>query len=888
MRAMHEIEFPREGAEIAEGCFLFLTFSAMNFLPKFARLLVITTSLLKAVFVQAQVQDNFSDGDFSTNPTWQGSDSIFVVNTGLLKLQAYPVAAKAYLYTPSQAVHNASWEFFVRMDFNPSSTNYARIYLMADQSDFTKPLNGYYVMVGNTADEVSLYRQTGSTLTKIIDGLDARINSTLVSLKIKVTRDAAANWQLFSDVGSTGTYSREDTVRNDLIHTASNYMGVQCTYTATRSDKFWFGDFVVSGAVVPDLTPPQLLSVEAIAQNKLVATFNDDLQPSSAQLISNYALSQSISVSAATLQLDNKSVLLDLASSMTNGVTYTLQASGVRDIDDNLMTPASHEFLYFVSQPVHFKDVIVSEFMADQSPVVGLPETEFVEFFNRSSNPIDLQGWKLSDGTTVATLPHFILMPDARCIVAPSTSAVLLAGSIGVTSFPSLNNAGDNIIVKNAVGLKVDSITYTLNWYKSDEKKDGGWSLEIVDPENLCEEEGNWTASENANGGTPGGENSVHASNPDVAPPEIVSAIIASPTILEITFNEKLDGCSIVTATAVPDLSFSAILYSTTLRKIILTTTSDFLPSTNYTITLSNVFDCPGNAIVENTANFILPEAAAPNDIRINEILFNPKTGGVDFVEVFNVSNKHINLKKWSLANWMDEVVANPKLIEGENLIIPPQSFLVFSTEPSTVKAHYPRAIENVFRTTSLPTMSDDEGSIALVDSLGNVMDSFLYRDDFHVIFLKDKEGVSLERVSLSSPTQDPNNWRSASQAENFATPGYKNSSSTDGLAIADGEVIVDPEIFSPQVVPTDFTTITYRFSQSGFVANASIYDHQGRVIKSLANNEVLGTEGFFRWDGDRDDGGRARAGYYVAFVEVFNATGQVSTFRKRVVVAYR
>lgn len=838
--------------------------------------------------MHAQVQDNFSDGDFSTNPSWLGSDSIFGINTGLLKLQAHPVAAKAYLYTPSQAVHNASWEFFVRMDFNPSSTNYTRIYLMADQSDFTKPLNGYYVMVGNTADEVSLYRQTGSTLTKIIDGLDTRVSTALVSVKIKVTRDAAANWQLFSDVGSTGVYTREDTVKNDPTHTISNFIGVQCTYTATRSDKFWFDDFVVTGTIVPDLTPPQLLSVEAINQTKLLATFNDDLQPASAQLISNFAMSQGIGITNATLLPDNKSVQLDLSKPMTNGVTYNLQVSGVRDIDENLMTEGSLDFLYFVAQPVHFKDVIVSEFMADPSPVVGLPESEFVELFNRSSNAIDLQGWKLSDGTTVATLPKYILMPASRVVVAPSSTAGLLAGAIGVTSFPSLNNTGDNIILKNALGLTLDSLTYTDDWYKSVDKKDGGWSLEIVDPENLCEEEGNWTASENANGGTPGAQNSVNASNPDITAPEIVSTIIASPTKLEITFNEKLNGGSTINVTAVPSLDFSSITYSTSLRKIILTTTSTFQPSTTYTITLSNIFDCPGNELVANTANFILPEAAAPNDIRINEILFNPKTGGVDFVEVYNMSNKHISLKKWSLANVVDQVVANPKTIEGENLISPPQSFLVFSTEPSIVKAHYPRAIENVFRATTLPSMSDDEGSIALVDSLGNVMDSFSYRDDFHVIFLKDKEGVSLERVSLTSATQDQNNWRSASQAENFATPGYKNSSSTDGQTIADGEIEVVPEIFSPQVAPTDFTTISYRFIQSGWVANASIYDHQGRVIKSLANNEVLGTEGFFRWDGDRDDGGRARAGYYFAFVEVFNASGQVSTFRKRVVVAYR
>ena len=79
-----------------------------------------------------------------------------------------------------------------------------------------------------------------------------------------------------------------------------------------------------------------------------------------------------------------------------------------------------------------------------------------------------------------------------------------------------------------------------------------------------------------------------------------------------------------------------------------------------------------------------------------------------------------------------------------------------------------------------------------------------------------------------------------------------------------------------------------YHFEQSGYVANATILDQQGHTVKSLANNEVLGVEGFIRWDGDRDDGSRARAGYYMVWFEVFNVDGKISTFRKRVVVMYR
>ena len=260
----------------------------------------------------------------------------------------------------------------------------------------------------------------------------------------------------------------------------------------------------------------------------------------------------------------------------------------------------------------------------------------------------------------------------------------------------------------------------------------------------------------------------------------------------------------------------------------------------------------------------------------------------MDFVEVYNGSDKYISTQKWSLANYTGDEISNPQEVKMISPALPPHSFHVFTPDAGILKSHYPRAMEIALTTTPLPSMPDDEGTIALIDSSGNVIDHFYYQDNFHNPFLKDDEGVSLERISLDTDTNNPDNWRSASQSENYATPGYKNSASSNGAITISGEVIVDPEIFSPQIPPQDYTMINYHFDQAGKVANASIYDQQGRVIKVLANNEVLSVEGFFRWDGDRDDGGRARAGYYVALIEVFDSSGNVNTFRKRVVVAYR
>src|SRR5690606_17531739 len=93
----------------------------------------------------AQFSDDFSDGDFTSNPTWQGQTSNFEID-GLnqLHLLAPAVDDTSYLSVATTNINNTTWDFFVRMDFNPSSTNYSRIYLVSDNFNLKASLNGYY------------------------------------------------------------------------------------------------------------------------------------------------------------------------------------------------------------------------------------------------------------------------------------------------------------------------------------------------------------------------------------------------------------------------------------------------------------------------------------------------------------------------------------------------------------------------------------------------------------------------------------------------------------------------------------------------------------------------------------------------------------------------
>ena len=63
-------------------------------------------------------------------------------------------------------------------------------------------------------------------------------------------------------------------------------------------------------------------------------------------------------------------------------------------------------------------DVVITEIMADPSPVVSLPNAEFIEIKNVSTNSFNLNGWRLSDASATATITTaFVLQPEVPVII---------------------------------------------------------------------------------------------------------------------------------------------------------------------------------------------------------------------------------------------------------------------------------------------------------------------------------------------------------------------------------------------------------------------------------------------------------------------------------------
>ncbi len=1122
---------------------------------------IILFFLLLPLIGFCQFTDDFFDGDFTNNPAWTGDVSKFEVNSSKQLHLNTTGADTAILCTTNSLIGNTEWRFWVKLSFQTSANNNARVYLVSDQQNIAGSLNGYFVQVGEANDSIALFKQTGTTLQKIIQGTIAYTNNSTNIIHIRVTRDNSGNWSLYSDPIGGNVFQLEGT-GFDNTFTTTSWFGVFCKYTTSNADKFYFDDFY-AGPIVVDITPPTISSVQVISSTQLDVFFSESVSTATAENTANYSVNTGIGNPATAVKdgTNGSLVHLTFSTAFTSGTNYTIIISNVQDLSNNTMTPDSRVFALYTPKAY---DILINEIFPDPDPQVGLPGYEYAELYNRTPYSLNLKNWKLTVGTSVKIFPSVVIEPDSFLILT-STSAVssfITYGQVvGFSSFPTLINTGATLILLDSLDHIIHAVTYSDTWYQDAGKENGGWSLELIDPANPCGDAANWIASIDPAGGTPGGGNSVFSSNPDNIPPHLSNINVISASCIQLNFSESLDSTSLVnpasylidngigiptavslvrpdykkvilylgsalqqnilyTCTITDTISdcagnttvatsstfawydakqFDVVineimadpdppvglanyeyveLYNRTIYPIsmkgwkfqmgtaletvpdatinphaylLLTTTDgeaaissygnaigvtgfaisntgetlalydslyrtistvsftdawyqdsykknggwsleqidpmnpcggasnwrasnsilggtpaavnsinasnpdntapqlvrvslidnyriqlyftepldstylqnvanytidnginptmanpvspdymsvilDLSPAVQtgivYTITITDTLkDCVGNVLpVNSSARFAIPELPIANDLVINEVLSHPKDDGVDYVELYNRSNKVIDLKQLVLASYdtITSTLTDVNDISVDGYLVFPEDYVVLTTDPVMVKKQYNTPNPNGFaQMPSLLSLNNDDGTVALsLKNLITIIDKFAYTADMYYPLLNSTDGVSLERINFNRPTDDKTNWHSAAETAGFGTPAYRNSQYSEGVA-NDDPVSVSPEIFSPDNDGiNDVLNINYKFDVAGYTANINVYDANGRLIRNLIKNEQLGTSGNFSWDGITNDNEKARIGIYIIYFEVFDMNGNVKHYKKSAVLA--
>jgi hypothetical protein len=837
--------------------------------------------------------ENFDDGEFLLDPAWQGETDSFLVNASFqLQLQGDCISGGTnYVSTAVATKDSAVWEFFVDLQFDPSATNYTRVYLQSDQQDLGGNLNGYFIKIGEdgTGDVIHLYRQNGLAFVLICDGITNIATSP--TLGIKVVRTFDAEWQLYLDATGGTSYTFE-TAATDTVYNGGNYFGFFCKYTSTRCSLFYFDNINVD-PLYTDTDAPELFAVNVISSTVLEVDFNENVDLTSAETEGNYSVDGGVGgpVNATRGDGDYSKVLLTFAAPFPEATLLTLTVNDIADESGNALTSASKTFSYYT---VKEYDVLINEIFADFDPVIGLPAAEYLELYNNAPVEINVEGWTISDGSTTSnTFPAYTIPVNGYVILSANDDADLFtsfSNHIAPTNFPGLNNDGDFLLLYDANGNLIHSVNYSLDWYDNAIKQNGGWSLEMIDPGNPCQGDENWTGSENVTGGTPGEQNSVFDLNPDETSPGLLSAYPYATDSLVVYFDEPVEFSLINTSNFSIDhgIGNPTMVYTQTVfpSQVKLFFENEFLPSTIYTLTVTGIADCSGNIInALNTTEFGLPEPADTFDLVINEILFNPVSGGFDFIELYNRSAKIIDLSKIivaeaSIADSTD--IDELSIITTEGKLIFPGEYIVLTESVSNILSTYLATDNgNFYESSNTPGFSDAEGIAIIYDQYLNKIDQLHYYDDWHYELLADKNGVSLERVNYDKATQNQSNWHSAASDVGYATPGYQNS--VFGDITAGGEIGFEYNVFSPDGDGYhDLMIISYTTATDGFTGNFKIYDAQGRIVKELLNNELLSRESFITWDGVDDDSREAPMGIYILYAEIFNLNGQVEKHKMK------
>lgn len=817
---------------------------------------------------RSQIIDDFSDGNFVFNPIWTGSDVQFNVNSSQQLQLNSTIASTSFLTTPHEltSLDNKEWHFWIKMTFSPSANNFSKVFLTSTNSDLSINPDGFYLQLGESGslDAVRLLKKVGEVSTEICAGISGQISNSF-AIGVKVIRDNLGNWTLFIDSAGGDNYDSSST-GFDTTSIVGSSIGILTTYTLSNSNKFYFDNFYVGDEIV-DIIPPVLLSVDALYDSQIDLLFDEVPESVSAQTAGNYYFAPTVGI-ASVLQdnVNPKLVHLSLASPLLNGQIYSISSVNISDLEGNISEIQTISFTFMVAENPVLGDVILTEFMADASLSIGLPEVEYIEIYNRSEKYFNLLGWKIGDASSDGTLQERWLSPGEYLLLCSTASLVEYINGVGVTSFPSLNNTGDDIVLKNTDDKIIDKLSYTDKWYKDESKKDGGFSIERINLDLICSGSSNWVASNSVNGGTPAVVNSVYDTTPDLIKPHISDLVTLSPNILEIYFNEGMDSTSLSNSFLFsPDLTIQSIDISSPFPiNMTVHFNENFIGSHENFITINNVSDCSLN-MTNLEGKFALPETPVFGDIVINEILSDPSTGGSDFIEIFNKSFKVINLSNFSLANFQNGDISNIKAIEssknlkaGEYMVITVDSLFIKNTYSSTISG---RLIQN-----DLPNYNIDSSTVYLLYQ-DDLIDKVSYQEKWQFKLIEDSKGKSLERIDPSGNSNSANNWHTAAESVNFATPGGKNSQNYESESNGNFDFI------SKTISPDndgfeDVLIVKYKMNKSGMLGTFTIYDDQGRLISTVFTNELLASEGTFTWDGITDSKMKAEMGTYVCFFE--------------------
>jgi len=592
---------------------------------------------------------------------------------------------------------------------------------------------------------------------------------------------------------------------------------------------------------------------------------------------------------------------LSPSDSQTATHSVVIRSQGVQRIfvvvkaqRDDDSTNNTQAFSFAVGVERH--SIVINEIM--YAPPGNMPE--WIEFYNASSSAIDIGGWKISD----TNVKSRAVLVNSRCIVQPGAYFVAASDStlrnyfsissqVFVASFSALNNTTpDAVVLYDNRGIMMDSV-----WYKPSWGGTNGMSLERIDYFSSSVDSANWKSSQP----TPGIENTSAKKIFDLAVTSASAAMLdggihvmavirnmgrnlASGFCIRFYYDANGDSAA-SRGELIQSINAGALLPGDSM-----TAQCDWRATIHGIIPIICAVDfsrdqrSSNNSFVVRAANKFEPQSVV-----INEIMYDPLPNRSEFIELFNRSADTVSLQGWTMMNAPSSSGRRTTIrISDSPLLLPPNDYAVIGAD-STLIVQFPFLLHLpagkliiVNKDLSLNNSGDD---IVLADMTNTQIDSVRYSPSWHNPALNTPTtGKSLERVNPAIGSNDRRNW-SSSIAPGGGTPGQRNSIFTVSIPSA-AHLTLSPNPFSPDNDGfEDFLAIQYSLPSTTSMIRVRCFDVQGRLVRTLANNEPAASSGTVIWNGLDDNNHRVRIGMYIILFEALDSSGGVVHTMKDVAV---
>lgn len=916
------------------------------------RQIFLLTTILLPFLSYGQLQETFEGPDVTTSYPWQGDTERFIINAdNELQLKGYSGGGEEKLFLSSVPLYNNEWQGKARSEYKGTTGNYFRFFLWCENPDLEHPGEAIYVRMGYTKNNIALCHQTGNIRKKtLIEG--RTLFEDAQEVEFRVVTDGNGLCTLYSKCLGEEEFYEEGTAEIPL-YDAEGYFMMGVKYSSQHRQNKYIDDLYIERFTLQEEQPeePEIkLALEDVEQEngeELLLYFNRPVIAEEADI----SLSELGEVFEIYQSYDEQILKLVWEDSREKGKQYILYYENLYDTDGN---ECAGEYTFTSGYgPTENEPedpdgedpetpgkggVRINEIMADPVGLTELPETEYIELYNTSSEKISLKGWKFIYGDTKVTLKDFDLPAETYLILYREGRDIELASGgeeMPLDKFPAqLANSGKQLKLEDSSGKTVDQVTYE----KATRGKSWEWSVN------------GWFLSTDKRGGTPGEKNSVFSEeNPEE--PEgpgsyafgsiLINEVMADPKgVPGLTETEYVELWNVSKSTI--SLKGWSFFYDekeikledymiTPDEYIILLREGREIEAGGYVMALASfpsqlanagkplaLYDPSGGLIDEvyyETArpgvaweregdSFYLssddrggtpgesnsdPSAGPGNpneggdpvepfDIVFNELLSDPYSEGSEYIELYNRSGQSLSLSGLSLAvRKSDGELSTQYKLSDITIPIERDGYIVLTKAEEGVLSYYSTPYPENICKVRMPILNNNGSTLVLYRTEdGEIIDEVSYTSKWHDISIREEKGVALERIDPDGETQDEENWTSAVESVGFGTPGYQNSQYLKKNE--GGSTGIEKPRYSHQ---TELYSILYSLDQPGYRCRAYIYSLSGRRVAEIANNELIGTSGELIWDGLGYNSAKLSPGPYVFYLELYHGSGVVKTYKE-------